>query len=113
MNKLLEELLKRGFKAKIRNKSIFVNLSLLSYPVSISHNTEQNTYELNIEYWRYIVVMIALLINVIVGFVFGNVILSSIILVIVFLQPVGLFISKSRSKELEEYIESLNGEIRA
>ncbi|HDM8199319.1 TPA: hypothetical protein P0E36_005532 [Vibrio harveyi] len=113
MNQLLEELLKRGFKAKMRNKSIFVNLSLLSYPVSISHNTERNTYELNIEYWRYIVVMIGLSINVIVGFVYGNVILSSIILAIVSLQPVGLCISKSRSKELEEYLESLNGEVRA
>ncbi|EOV0105667.1 TPA: hypothetical protein RQJ47_004454 [Vibrio vulnificus] len=113
MNKLLEELLKRGFKAKIKNKSISVNLSLLSYPVSISHNTERNTYELNAEYWRYIVVMIGLLINVIVGFAYGNVILSSIILAIVLLQPVGLFISKSRSKELEDYLKSLNGEVRA
>lgn len=113
MNKLLEELLKRGFKAKIRNKSIIVHLSLLSYPVSISHNTERITYELNIEYWRYIVVMIGLSINVIVGFVYGDVILSSIILAIALLQPVGLFISKSRSKGLEEYLESLNGEVRA
>ncbi|WP_045422875.1 hypothetical protein [Vibrio jasicida] len=113
MNKLLEELLKRGFKAKMRNKNIFVNLSLLSYPVLIYHNTERNTYELNIEYWRYIVVIIGLSINVIVGFVYGNAILSSIILAIVLLQPVGLFISKSRSKELKEYLESLNGEVRA
>ncbi|MGX1927291.1 hypothetical protein ACUALS_19330 [Vibrio sp. NH-7] len=113
MNKLLEELLKRGFKAKIRNKSIFVRLSLLSYPVSISHNTERNTYELNIEYWRYAVVMIGLLINVIVGFVYGYVILSSFILAIVLLQPVGLLISKSRSKKLKEYLESVNGEVRA
>ncbi|ENJ1692189.1 hypothetical protein ACJO1W_23915 [Vibrio parahaemolyticus] len=113
MNKLLEELLKRGFKAKIKNKSISVNLSLLSYPVSIAHNTERNTYELNAEYWRYIVVMIGLLINVIVGFAYGNVILSSIILAIVLLQPVGLFISKSRTKELEDYLKSLNGEVRA
>ncbi|EJL6928585.1 hypothetical protein [Vibrio diabolicus] len=113
MNKLLEDLIKRGFKAKIRNKSIYINLSLLSYPVSISHNASRNTYELNIEYWRYIVVMIGLLINVIVGFVYGNVILSSFILAIVLLQPVGLLISKSRSKELKEYLESVNGEARA
>jgi hypothetical protein len=112
MNKLLEELLKRGFKAKMRNKGIFVNLSLLSFPVLIIHNTELNTYELKIEYWRYIVIMLGLSINVAVGFVYGNVALSFFILAIVLCHPVGLYISKSRSKALVEYLSSVNGEVR-
>ncbi len=35
MSNLLEELLKRDFKAKMRNKNIFVNLSLFSILYSL------------------------------------------------------------------------------
>ncbi|EIZ1284525.1 hypothetical protein OTE47_004423 [Vibrio vulnificus] len=112
MSKLLEELLKRGFKAKMRNKNIFVNLSLFSFPVSITHNAELNTYELKMEYWRYIVVMVGLSINVAIGFVYGNIALSFFILAIVLCQPIGLYIAKSRSKALAEYLSAVNGEVR-
>ncbi|EJC6794078.1 hypothetical protein ABVY47_004406 [Vibrio parahaemolyticus] len=112
MSKLLEELLKRGFKAKMCNKNIFVNLSLFSFPVSITHNAELNTYELKMEYWRYIVVMVGLSINVVIGFVYGNIALSFFILAIVLCQPIGLYIAKSRAKALAEYLSSVNGEAR-
>ncbi|HCE4674495.1 hypothetical protein HJ026_23955 [Vibrio parahaemolyticus] len=112
MSNLLEELLKRDFKAKMRNKNIFVNLSLLSFPVSITHNAELNTYELKMEYWRYIVVMVGLSINVVIGFVYGNIALSFFILAIVLCQPIGLYIAKSRAKALAEYLSSVNGEAR-
>ncbi|EMN7322034.1 hypothetical protein WB896_004426, partial [Vibrio vulnificus] len=102
----------RGFKAKMRNKNIFVNLSLFSFPVSITHNAELNTYELKMEYWRYIVVMVGLSINVVIGFVYGNIALSFFILAIVLCQPIGLYIAKSRAKALAEYLSSVNGEAR-
>ncbi|WP_207545973.1 hypothetical protein, partial [Vibrio antiquarius] len=95
-----------------RNKNIFVNLSLFSFPVSITHNAELNTYELKMEHWRYIVVMVGLSINVVIGFVYGNVALSFFILAIVLCQPIGLYIAKSRSKALAEYLSSVNGEVR-
>ncbi|MCK6264723.1 hypothetical protein KP803_15695 [Vibrio sp. ZSDE26] len=110
MNQLLDSLLEHGFKAKMKNNIIYVNLSFFSFPVAIAHNIPMNCYELKLQYWRYALLTMLFLINLLQNLSDENLVFSILFGALVVGFPISTLVVHHKSRALKDYIDSINGE---
>ncbi|MDA0148454.1 hypothetical protein [Vibrio sp. LaRot3] len=108
MNSLLEALINQGYKAKSEANRISIRLTWATMPVFIVRNIELNVYELKLQHWRYVIVIIAFLFNALIGIPFENslgiILWGSLSL----LYLASVFLVHRKSRELQNYIDSVN-----
>ncbi|MFH4525243.1 hypothetical protein WMQ59_12020 [Vibrio diabolicus] len=108
MNSLLEALIKQGYKAKSEANRISIRLSWATMPVLITRNIQQNVYELKLQYWRYIVVIIAFSFNARISVKLENSISPILWGTLSLLYLVSAFLVHYKAKELQKYVDSIN-----
>ncbi|ERB63066.1 hypothetical protein N779_22730 [Vibrio coralliilyticus OCN008] len=108
MNSLLEELIKQGYKTKSEANRISIRLSWTTMPVLITRNIQSNTYELKLQYWRYIIVVVAFSFNALIGIHQDNSVSYIGWGALSLLYLASGFLVHHKTKELRSYVGSLN-----
>ncbi len=108
MNKLLEELLGDGFKAQMHNNRISISLSKLTMPVLVVHNIASNTYEVKIQYWRYILMTFAMLLSLTSANSSGDIFYTSLFSFFMAYFFIAMIVVHIKSRELRERIDAIN-----
>lgn len=109
MNSLLQALIEQAYKAKIETNRIAIRLPWAVMPIFITRNIQKNMYELKLRYWCYVIVIVAFLINAFIGVNIGNSIsaigwgMASLVYLI------SAFWVHHKVKDLQKYINSING----
>nr|WP_086938086.1 hypothetical protein [Thaumasiovibrio occultus] len=108
MNSLLEALIKQGYKAKADENRIIIRLSWAAMPVLITRNIQQNVYELQLQYWKYVIVIIAFSFNALISVNLENSV-SFILWGTLSLWYLGsAFLVHHKSRALQKYVDSIN-----
>lgn len=113
MNSLLEALIKQGYKAKAEENSISIRLSWSTMPVLITRDIQQNMYELKLQYWRYIIVIIAFSLNSLIGLNLEKSVSFILWGTLSLLYLVSAILVHHKSRELKNYVDSINRSISA
>jgi len=108
MNSLLEALIKQGYRAKAEANRISIRLSWATMPVLITRNIQQNVYELKLQYWRYVVVIIVFSFNARIGVNLENSVSPIFWGSLSLLYLVSAFLVHHKAKELQKYVDSIN-----
>ncbi|OEF08169.1 hypothetical protein A1QI_16360 [Vibrio genomosp. F10 str. 9ZB36] len=105
MNHLLKNLLERGIKAKLRDDTIYINLSFFTFPILVIHNIQLNCYELKVQYWRYILISLSFLMYLLLDLGSAYRILFCTLAIAFLLLAL---LAHHKSNEIKNYIESIN-----
>lgn len=110
MEKLLEELIRRGFKAKIKDHKITVKLSGLCNHVFIHHNIASNTYELKTNDWLTGSAHALMLFTGLNGYQFTSHIISSMLVSVAALGFLVIILTEFKARGLRDFIDSINNQ---